>query len=107
MSTLCIEAVVGSREEYAQGVKKLAMLVKPGGTLLLFGGEIKGEEGFYIVGEKKFKAFGVATDVAVEALANAGVSVVNLKMLTDVPQDVEESRVMSFVFIQGIKDSNH
>ena len=35
MSSLCIDAVAGTREEYVQGVKKLAKLVKPGGILLL------------------------------------------------------------------------
>ena len=106
MSSLCIEAVAGTREEYAQGVKKLAKLVKPGGTLLLFGGEIQGQEGFYEVGEEKFRAFGVPSDVAVEAMANAGVSIATLQKLTDVPEDVEESRVMSFLFVRGIKDRN-
>ena len=104
MSSLCIEAVVGSREEYAQGMKKLAKLVKPGGTLLILSVEIKGEDGFYVVGEKKFRAFGVAPDVTRKVMTDAGISVVNLQVLK-IPESEEDSRLVSFVFIQGIKES--
>ena len=69
MSSLCIEAVARSHEEYTQGMKKLANLIKPGGTLLIFGhGELPGEDGFYVVGEEKFRGFGVAQDAALEAV---------------------------------------
>ena len=105
MSSLCIDAVAGTREEYVQGVKKLAKLVKPGGILLLFGVEIKGEEGFYVVGEKKFRAFGVSSDVTVKAMTDSGISGVDVQMLK-IPESEKDSRLIAFVFIQGIKESN-
>lgn len=49
----CIEVVVWSLEEHAQGVKKLAQLFKPGGTFLLLCGVIQGR--------KEVRAVGIGT----------------------------------------------
>lgn len=46
----CIEVVVWSLEENAQGVKKLAQLFKPGGTFLLLCGVIQGRKEIHAVG---------------------------------------------------------
>ena len=104
MSSLCIEAVARSNEEYTQGMKKLANLIKPGGTLLIFGhGELPGEDGFYVVGEEKFRGFGVAQDAALEAVRSAGVSVVTT---STIPHTVAGSCITSFIFIHGIKEGH-
>ena len=103
MSSRCIEAVARSHEEYTQGMKKLANLIKPGGTLLIFGGEISGEDGFYVVGKEKFRGFGVAQDAALEAVRSAGVSVVTT---STIPHTMPGSLIISFMFIHGIKESH-
>ena len=103
MSSLCIDVVARTREEYSQGMNKLSKLVKPGGTLLILGTEIRGEDGFYVVGEEKFRAFGVASDFAAKAMTNAGFSVLTLERLTDLPGNEADPQLMSFVFIHGLK----
>ena len=103
MSSLCIDAVARTREEYAQGMNKLSKLVKPGGTLLILGAEVRGEDGFYVVGEEKFRGFGVASDFAAKAITNAGFCVLTLERLTDLPEKEVDPQLMSFVFIHGLK----
>ena len=53
ISTLCIEVVVQTPEEYKSGVEKLAKLAKPGGLLVVLGEELVSGPAAYAVGDQK------------------------------------------------------
>ena len=105
MSSLCLEVASQTLEEYKQGMCKLAALVKPGGSLIIYSMEEYCGPEFYIIGDLRFKILNVSLDVAVEAMRDAGVTDISVQKIRDAPQTVEGSYVMSFMFLQGTKCS--
>ena len=91
ISSMCLEAVAQTPEEYKNGVDKLAKFVKPGGLLLLLGLELVSGLAAYGVGDhdQKFKCFGITPELAGEAMTEAGMSDITIKKLNDVPSRAE------------------
>ena len=69
-TSLCLEAVVESEQEYKDTVTKLAKLVKPGGYLMMHGVL---EQTFYTVSSKKFYTFYLTKELVEESMKTAGV----------------------------------
>ena len=69
-TSLCLEAVVESDNEYKEAVAKLAELVKPGGYLVMHGTL---QESFYTVGKQKYYVYRLRKEIIVESLENAGI----------------------------------
>ena len=103
ISALCLEAATETSAEYKSGVKKLAKLVKPGGLLLLLGGEVQSGLGAYGVGDAKFKGFSVAPALAVEAMTEAGMSDVTYEKLNDASGGPGGVGVWKYIFYKGKK----
>ena len=104
MSSLCLEVASQTPHEYKQGMRKLAALVKPGGSLIIYGVQ-DNSTGFYTVGDVSFKVLCVTSDLAVEAMRDAGITGISVEKIKDVPVSVLKTgvRVLSFMFLRGIK----
>ena len=101
ISSLCLEAVMQTSAEYKRGVEKLAKLVKPGGLLLLVGAELKSGPEVYGVGDQSFKGFSVTTELAVQAMKEAGMSDVSFEKVIDAPGGA--GTVWTRIFFKGRK----
>ncbi|XP_031563645.1 nicotinamide N-methyltransferase-like [Actinia tenebrosa] len=76
-TSLCLEAVVESEQEYKDTVTKLAKLVKPGGYLMMHGVL---EQTFYTVCSKKFYTFYLTKEMVEESMTNAGVKDIEMDL---------------------------
>ena len=72
--SLVLEVTSSTRSEYKDDMAKLAGFVKPGGLFLLYGIARRGENGFYDVGDYRFKDLGITAEFAMEAMRDAGCS---------------------------------
>ena len=70
ISSLVIDTVPQTFEEFAMLLKRLGGLVKQGGALLLY--FVEDPSGFYLVGDNKFYTFSVTSQSAESAVAAAG-----------------------------------
>ena len=102
ISGFCLESVARTHAEYKRGVDKLAKLVKPGGLLLLEGGEVLEGRGGYMVGDHTFEGVGVTRELAEEAMKEAGMSDITVKDLTE-PRRGSTGSVWIFRFFKGTK----
>ena len=100
MSSFCIESVIKSNDEYQPMLAKLVSLVKPGGHLLLFGIEVQGEGGYYVVGDDNFSNVGPRVEFAMHAMVECGMEIVTTKLIKDV---WGVPKAASFNFIHGKK----
>ena len=82
---------------------KLVSLVKPGGHLLLFGIEVQGEGGYFVVGDENFSNVGPSLEFAMHAMVECGMEIVTTKLTKDV---WGVPKVGSFNFIHGKKVKN-
>ena len=103
MSSLCIEAVIESNDEYPQMLAKLVSLVKPGGHLLLYGVEVQGEGGYYVVGDETFSTVGPSLEFAMHAMVECCVEIVTTKLFKGAQRGEEDPKVTSCYFIHGKK----
>ena len=103
ISSLVLEVVSQSSEDYKTNIKKLAKLVKLGGSLFLYGAESIGS-GFYLAGDQKFKAFSVSKAHAIEAMTEAGFSNISCEKVDASPE--RAGVVWSHNFFKGIKSKN-
>ena len=87
--------------EYKGGVKKLAKLVKPGGLLVIQALELVSGPEVYIVGDVIFRSLGITTDLAVQAMTEAGMSNITFEKLQDVHSGTEG--VWRPIFFKGKK----
>ena len=101
ISSLCLEAVAQTYAEYKQGMTKLAELVRPGGVLVIYGAELTSGPSVYLVGNQTFRSFGVATDQAVKAMREAGITDIKVEMLNTTQTMIETK--WSHRFIRGIR----
>ena len=97
---LVLQCATQTRAGYEAGMKRLGQLVKPGGLFLYVGVIRSAEVGFYMVGDKKFKSFGVSYELAVDAMEKAGFSDIKQESLP--AKNVDES-VMAYFFMRGTK----
>ena len=100
ISSLCVESVARTSAEYKRGVKTLAKFVKPGGHLLIQAVELLSGPEVYVVGDVIFQSFSVTTELAVEAMTEAGMSNVTVEKLPDVPSGASMWRP---IFFKGMK----
>ena len=103
ISSLCIEAVIKSKDEYQPMLEKLVSLVKPGGHLLLYGVESQGGSGYYVVGDETFSSVGRSLKFALHAMAECCMEIITTKYFKDVQEVEEDPKVASFYFIHGEK----
>ena len=102
ISAHCLESVVKTSAEYKSGVEKLAKLVKPGGLLLLVGTKLVSGPEVYVVGGQSFKGFSTSTELAVEAMTEAGMSDITFEKLADASYPKAGS-VWRHTFYKGMK----
>ncbi|XP_031563638.1 nicotinamide N-methyltransferase-like [Actinia tenebrosa] len=76
-TSLCLEAVVESEQEYKDTVAKLAKLVKPGGYLMM---HAVIRQTFYMVGSKKFYSFYLTKEMVEESMKNTGAIIMHIDM---------------------------
>ena len=67
-TSLCLEAVVESEEDYRASIAKLSKLLKPGGHLIMFG-VLK--QTYYFVGDGKYYTFPLTKDLILQAYKEA------------------------------------
>ena len=106
MSSLCLEVASQTPQEHKQGMRKLATLVKPGVSLIVYG--VEGNcTGFHIVGDASFKVICVTLVLAVDAMRDAGIADISVEKMEDVPVSVLKTgvcvHVLSFMFLRGVK----
>ena len=105
VSSLCLECVCSSLEEYEVAMTKLSTLLKPGGRIVLrcVEGEDNAPTHFYIVGAHKFVALNVTESFIRSTLEKTGFYNISLKrQLQDTtgvnfPQEASDYCAMSFV----------
>ncbi|XP_031563646.1 nicotinamide N-methyltransferase-like [Actinia tenebrosa] len=78
-TSLCLEAVVESEQEYKDTVAKLAKLVKPGGYLMMYAVI---SQTFYMVGSKKFSSFCLTKEMVEESMKDTGAKIMHIDMAT-------------------------
>lgn len=66
---LCLDTACESVDEYREGLRKLASLVRPGGSIV--GSDMLGSS-FYMVGDVRFSAIFLTKDDVRQALFDAG-----------------------------------
>ena len=86
ISSLCLDSACRTRSEYKVGVKKLAMLVKEGGNLLLYTtirNREKGDDtpGYYGIGERKHFDVALSLQFVLDTLKESGFAVVETNEL--------------------------
>ena len=101
MSSLCIEAVIKSNDEYQNMLTKLVSLVKPGGHLLLYGVEVQGDGGYYVVGDENFSSVGPSLEFAMHAMLECCMEIVTTKKFKASSEIEEDIKVTSSYFIHG------
>ena len=69
ISSLVLQSVAKSPDEYVTYTSRLKNLVKPGGTLILYG--IENKNGYYVVGDNKFQDLHVTTKFMITTLVEA------------------------------------
>ena len=99
ISSLVIDTVPTSDEEFVDLLCRLGGLVKKGGSMFLYFSE---NATFYAVGDFNFKVFPVTVDIAKTALARAGFSKIEVseRHFSNAP---EEQYEFTFFFMQGIR----
>ena len=68
-TSLCLEAVCTTYDEFKEGVKKLVGLLKPGGFLVMF---IDERETFYMIGNRRWDILYLTLEQIKDALVEAG-----------------------------------
>ena len=98
---LCIASASQTREDYRQGVAKLAKLVKSGGVLMVYEAERSGiGAGYYYVGKAKFRNVSVSSEFVAEAMRDAGFSDISLRKCA---MNHPDPQLVGFVYLEGKK----
>ena len=69
-SSLVMESAASNDEEYVSNASRLGKLVKPGGSVLIYG--VENKIGYYTVGDCKFPNVHATAEFALKALKDAG-----------------------------------
>ena len=101
--SLVLEGTSSTRSEYKDDMAKLAALVKPGGLFLLYGIDRQGENGFYDVGDYRFKDISITAEYAMEAMRDAGCSDVIIDR--NELHDQTDPNAAAFMFLKGTKST--
>ena len=102
--SLVLDGTSSTLSEYKDDMAKLAALVKPGGLFLLYGIDRQGENGFYDVGDYRFKNMGITAEFAMEAMRDAGCSDVIIIDRLECHNHMDPN-VVAFMFLKGTKIS--
>ena len=92
---LVLEASASTQDEYYECLKRLATLIKPGGSIFYYGAENRA--GYYTVGDRSFPTVCVSEQMALEAFKNAGFSDITINRAPEFEPD------KSFRFIRGTR----
>ena len=92
---LVLEASASIQDEYYECLKRLATLIKPGGSIFYYGAENRA--GYYTVGDRSFPTVCVSEQMALEAFKNAGFSDITINRAPEFEPD------KSFRFIRGTR----
>ena len=95
ISSLVVENVANNYDEYKLLISRQGRLVKPGGLLLLYGVE-NGE--FYKVGDFTFKGFPVTSEMAMNAMKNAGFDHLSVDKFS---YTLPTKEYKTFMFVKG------
>ena len=99
--SLVLEGTSSTRFEYKDDMAKLAGFVKPGGLFLLYGIARRDENGFYDVGDYRFKDLGITAEFAMEAMKDAGCSDVIIDRLEY--HNSADPDVVAFMSLKGTR----
>ena len=78
MDSWCLAYACATREIYEKGIGKLAGLLKPGGTLMIFASE-RNKPGSYVVGSTMYKSLPLNGEYLAKVLQEQGLSEVSVK----------------------------
>ena len=96
ISSLVLESVANTHEEYGLLMRRLGKLVKPGGLLLIYGVESK--VGFYNAGVK-FRDVGVNSRIAMSSMKDAGFCDLTISKFAT----TQDQYPMTFMFMKGTR----
>ena len=96
VSCLVMEGTARSHDEYVSNASRLGKLVKPGGTIMIYG--VENKIGFYMIGGHKFPNVHATAEFAVSAFQEAGFVDITVEKYS--PTD-DPNRI--YRFIKGTK----
>ena len=96
ISSLVLESVASTQEEYGLLMRRLGQLVKPGGLLLIYGVESK--VGFYNAGVK-FRDVGINSTIAMSSMKDAGFCDLTISKFAT----TQDQYHMTFMFMKGTR----
>ena len=97
ISSLVIECTASNDEDYVSNASRLGKLVKPGGSVLIYG--VENKTGYVIVGDYKFSNYVNATaELTLKSLKDAGFTDLTVDKFS---HDHEPSKI--YRFIKGIR----
>ena len=97
-TSLCVEVVATSEQQYKSAVAKLCKFLKPNGYLIMFGVV---NETFYTVGDSTFCHFGVTRGMIEEALNEAGIEDIEMEFFDLRPSELNVSDAQEFFSVVG------
>ena len=106
IESACLTVSCFTREKFADGVKKLAALLKPGGTLLTYAPERSMDtiNSLYYPGMKPQPALNINGKYAAEVLKQQGFTDVTLKVrISDTPNAYCGKKALGYRFVSGKK----
>ena len=106
-SSGCMECSCSTRRAFKVNIKKLSVLVKPGGYMMLYLGERKmeSESGIYYTGSHRHTAVNVNAPFVADVLKNAGFSDIKTFSCPGDPHVLPrvQDTAQGYMFISGVK----
>lgn len=108
MDSWCLAYACETREAYEKGIAKLACLLKPAGTLMIFATR-REKQGSYSTGSAVFKSLPLSGEYVSKVLQDQGMSEVSVKLCrrqdTDNPLDSRDPTNIGYMFATAKKPS--
>ncbi len=103
----CLQAACTTTETYEKGITKLASLLKPGGTLMIFTTQ-REQNGSYVVGSKTYKTLALTGQYVTEVVQEQGFLEVSLNLCsrqsTDATRDNRDFTTSGYIFVTAKKN---
>ena len=105
-SFLCLQSACQTKEECFAGIARMALLVKPGGKIILYFAELEEVKGksFYPVGSQMFFSLPISKVTVVKCIEDAGFHDINLATLPREHVDNPVPNLICFYFVSATKD---
>ena len=106
MDSWCLPYACETREAYEKGIAKLAGLLKPGGTLMIFASQ-RTQPGSYSAGSAVFKSLPLSGEYVSKVVQEQGFSEVSVNLCsrqyTDNPLDSRDPTNVGYMFVTAKK----